>query len=63
MRVVARGENYAIREAFARITQILTVANMEEEEWDEINAEEGDGGMQWLLSEDERRKARNLVRG
>jgi hypothetical protein len=62
VRVVSRGENYALREAFARITQILTVANMEEEEWDEISAEEGDGGMQWLLSEDERRKARNLVR-
>lgn len=63
--VVSKGGNYAVREAFARMTQILTVANMEEEEWEEINdglAGE-DGGMQWVLSEEERRRARNLVRG
>lgn len=64
VRVVSRGENYAVREGFARMQQILTVANMDEEEWEEINAEDGDGGgMQWLLSEEERRRARNLVRG
>jgi len=37
------------------------VANMEEDEWEELTAEE-DGGIEWVLSEDERRKARNLVR-
>jgi hypothetical protein len=64
VRVVSRGENYAIREAFARMQQILTVANMDEEEWEEISAgDDDDGGMQWLLSEEERTKARNLVRG
>lgn len=62
--VVSKGGNYAVREAFAKMTQILTVANMEEEEWEEINdgVEGGDGGMQWVLSEEERRRARNLVR-
>ncbi|KAH8676071.1 COG4 transport protein-domain-containing protein [Xylariales sp. PMI_506] len=58
--VVARG-NYGVRELFARITQTLMVANMEDDEWDELEAE-GEDGIQWLLSEDERRKARNLVR-
>jgi hypothetical protein len=62
--VVSKGGNYAVREAFAKMTQILTVANMEEEEWEEINDGQGeeDGGMQWVLSEEERRRARNLVR-
>ncbi|OIW34723.1 COG4-domain-containing protein [Coniochaeta ligniaria NRRL 30616] len=62
--VVSKGGNYAVREAFAKMTQMLTVANMEEEEWEEINDGQGeeDGGMQWVLSEEERRRARNLVR-
>jgi conserved oligomeric Golgi complex subunit 4 len=63
--VAARG-SYAVREAFARVTQILVVANMEDEEWEELVAEEeagGEGGMQWVLSDEDRRKARGLVRG
>ena len=70
---VARGGgSYALRELFARTTQILTVANMEDDEWEELAAEEeaaaagggaaGDVAMVWVLSEDERRKARGLVR-
>ncbi|TLD25608.1 hypothetical protein PspLS_05502 [Pyricularia sp. CBS 133598] len=60
---VARG-NYALREEFARVSQVLMVANMEEDEWDELVAEESageGGGMQWVLSEEERRKARTIV--
>ncbi|KAL8288539.1 hypothetical protein RB600_004156 [Gaeumannomyces tritici] len=61
---VARG-NYALREKFARVSQILMVANMEDDEWDELVAEEeeedGDGGMNWVLAEEERRRARNIV--
>ncbi|KAI0483185.1 COG4 transport protein-domain-containing protein [Xylariaceae sp. FL0804] len=65
--VVSRG-NYGLRELFARVSQILTVANMEEEEWEELGGGEAggdngeDAGIQWVLSEDERRRARNLVR-
>jgi len=59
---VARG-NYALRELFARTTQILTLANMEDEEWDELRADDGaDDAMAWVLSEEERNRARNLVR-
>ncbi|KAK7907915.1 hypothetical protein PG985_015218 [Apiospora marii] len=61
VRVVAKG-NYTVREAFARVTQMLMVANMEDDEWDEIMAEGEDDGIQWVLNEEERRKARNLVR-
>ncbi|KAK8088946.1 COG4-domain-containing protein [Apiospora hydei] len=61
VRVVAKG-NYSVREAFARVTQMLMVANMEDDEWDETMAEGEDDGIQWVLNEEERRKARNLVR-
>ncbi|RWA14493.1 hypothetical protein EKO27_g574 [Xylaria grammica] len=57
--VIARGD-YRVRELFTRVTQILMVANMEDEEWEEIV--EGDVGMQWVLTDDERRRARNLAR-
>jgi len=66
--VVARG-NYAVREVFSRVAQILMVANMEEEEWDgvltggEDTGEEEDGGILWVLTEEERKKARKLVGG
>lgn len=58
---VARG-NYSVRELFAKVTQILMVANMEEEEWEELSSEEGEDSIQWVLNEDERRRARNLVK-
>ncbi|KAK3942177.1 COG4 transport protein-domain-containing protein [Diplogelasinospora grovesii] len=62
--------NYGVREMFAKITQILMVANMDEEEWEELEGENGggedgegaDGGMDWLLTEEERRRARTIVR-
>lgn len=64
--VVARGGNhYAVRELFAKVSQVLMVANMEDDEWEEVAAAaEGgeDDGMQWVLSEEERRKARSLVK-
>ncbi|OTB05938.1 hypothetical protein M426DRAFT_319322 [Hypoxylon sp. CI-4A] len=58
---VARG-NYSVREMFARVTQILMVADMEDEEWEELMNEDDEGGIQWVINEDERRRARNLVR-
>ncbi|PNY20655.1 Calcium-transporting ATPase 1 [Tolypocladium capitatum] len=57
---VSRGD-YGVREAFAKVTQLLMVANMEDDEWEELVAEDGDGGIEWVLNEEERRKARSLV--
>jgi conserved oligomeric Golgi complex subunit 4 len=64
--VVSRG-NYGVRELFSKVTQILMIANMEEEEWEELgdsgsNGQEPGMGYEWVLTEDERIKARNLVR-
>ncbi|PHH88785.1 hypothetical protein CDD83_7048 [Cordyceps sp. RAO-2017] len=58
--IVSRGD-YGVRDAFARVTQLLMVANMEDDEWEELVTQEGDGGIEWILTEEERRKARNLV--
>jgi hypothetical protein len=63
--VVARGGRYAVRDAFARVSQICMLVNMEDEEWEAITEEEQEGEeeMAWVLSEDERKRARALVRG
>ncbi|KAI8635497.1 COG4-domain-containing protein [Xylariaceae sp. FL1651] len=58
---VAKG-NYSVRELFNRVTQILMVANMEDDEWDELVDAGDEDGIEWVLSQDERRRARNLVR-
>ncbi|KAL2138700.1 hypothetical protein VTI28DRAFT_6354 [Corynascus sepedonium] len=58
---ISRG-NYAVRELFARTAQVLMVANMEEEEWEELMGEPDGGGMDWVLTEDERRRARTIVK-
>lgn len=61
--VVSRGD-YAVREVFSKVLQLLMVANMEDEEWDEIMAQDGeDDGIDWVLTDEERRRARSLVRG
>ncbi|KAF6826703.1 COG4 transporter [Colletotrichum musicola] len=61
---VSKG-NYGVRELFARVSQVLMVANMEEEEWEEVSAvrdeEEDEDGMIWVLTEEERRRARQLT--
>lgn len=59
--IVAKG-HYGIREVFGRVTQLMMVVNMEDEEWEEIVALDGDDGIEWTLTEDERKKARVLVR-
>ncbi|KAI1108342.1 COG4 transport protein-domain-containing protein [Nemania sp. NC0429] len=59
--VVAKG-NYSVRELFNRVSQILMIANMEDDEWEELVDAGDDGGIEWVLSEEERLKARNLVR-
>ncbi|UKZ55038.1 hypothetical protein TrVGV298_008854 [Trichoderma virens] len=60
--VVSRG-NYSVKELFSRVTQLLMVANMEDDEWDEICAQDGEDGIDWVLTDDEKRRARSLVRG
>jgi hypothetical protein len=55
--------NYNLRGVFGKTMQILMVANMEEDEWEELRAEEGEDGMSWVLSEVEKKRARDLVRG
>ncbi|XWW92228.1 hypothetical protein V2A60_000151 [Cordyceps javanica] len=59
--IVAKG-HYGIREVFGKVTQLMMVANMEDEEWDELVTLDDDDGIEWLLTEDERKKARALVR-
>lgn len=59
--VVSRG-NYLVREVFAKVTQLLMVANMEDDEWEEIVSLDGDDGIDWVLTEEEKRKARSLIR-
>ncbi|KAI1775597.1 COG4-domain-containing protein [Hypoxylon cercidicola] len=58
---VSKG-NYSVRELFARVMQILMVADMEDDEWEELGGDDGDDGIEWVLNEDERRRARNLVK-
>jgi hypothetical protein len=60
--VVSRGD-YGVREVFSRVTQLLMVANMEDDEWTELMADSDEGGIEWVLTEEERRKARSLARG
>ena len=63
--VVARGGKYAIRDVFARTTQMAMLVNMEEEEWEALLEEEkgGEEGMAWVLNSEERTRARALVKG
>ncbi|KAK1244986.1 hypothetical protein MKX08_004615 [Trichoderma sp. CBMAI-0020] len=58
--VVSRG-NYSVKELFSRVMQLLMVANMEDDEWDEIMVQDGEDGIDWVLTEDEKRRARSLT--
>jgi hypothetical protein len=58
------GGKYGLRDAFAKCTQITLIMNMEDDEWDEVaNEDAGDGGIQWVLSVEERVFARSIVKG
>jgi hypothetical protein len=60
----AAGGDYSVREVFARVSQMLMVVNMDHEEWHEANNESGgDHGISWVLTEEEKARARALVRG
>ncbi|MCJ1474074.1 hypothetical protein MMC13_002732 [Lambiella insularis] len=63
--VVVRGGRYALRDAFTRCTQICLVMNMEDDEWEELQAlEEGQEGEQveWRIGKEERARAKAMVR-
>ncbi|KAI5859742.1 COG4 transport protein-domain-containing protein [Durotheca rogersii] len=65
--VVAR-ENYSAKELFSRVLQVLMVANMEQDEWEELSSLAGcsvdwNDGIRWVLAEEERTKARSLIMG
>lgn len=61
--VLTTSANYALKEGFTRVSQILMLLNIEDEEWEEMQqlGEEEDG-VEWVLSEDERIKAKGIVR-
>lgn len=59
---VVSGGNYGVKEVFARVIQLLMVANMEDEEWEEVLLQDDDeDGIEWVLTEEERRRARGLA--
>lgn len=55
-------DNYMVREAFSKVTQLLMVANMEDDEWEEIVALGEEDGIDWVLTDEEKKKARGLTR-
>ncbi|KAI9739937.1 MAG: hypothetical protein M1818_004993 [Claussenomyces sp. TS43310] len=64
---ICRGARYGLRELFVRVIQILTVLNMEDEEWEELTDQpepehEGEAALTWVLSAEERVRARGIVR-
>lgn len=63
--IVVRGGRYGLRDAFARCTQICLIINMEEDEWDEMQATavgQGDDAIEWKIDAEERIRARAMVR-
>lgn len=50
---------YGLRDTFSRCVQIVMVAGMEEEEWEEMDG--NDEGIVWVLDRGERGRARALV--
>lgn len=63
---VVSGGRYGLRDAFARCTQICLVMNMENDEWEELQAASSLGvgleGMEWEINGEERVRARAMVR-
>lgn len=63
--VVVKGESFGLREAYSRCLQIVTVMNLEEDEWEGVvrGEDEGEEGVGWVLDERERVRAKGLVKG
>lgn len=64
--IVVSGGRYGLRDAFARCTQICLVMNMENDEWEELQAVSTAGaeeeGVEWKIDMEERTRARAMVR-
>ena len=64
--IVVSGGRYGLRDAFTRCTQICLVMNMEDDEWEELQATSSAGaeeeGMEWKIDSEERARARGMVR-
>jgi len=53
---------YGLRDSFARCVQIVMVAGMEAEEWDDAVHGEEEDGVAWVIDAEQRLRARGLVR-
>lgn len=63
--IVVGGGRYGLRDAFARCTQICMVINMENDEWEELQAaspEARSEGIEFKIDDEERTQARAMVK-
>ncbi|KAF4345660.1 conserved oligomeric golgi complex component 4 [Fusarium beomiforme] len=54
--------DYTFREPFAWLKEILVIASMDDHEWDELISGQSGQGIDWLLSDEDMAKARNIAR-
>lgn len=59
--VVVKGQDFRSREIFNRCLQIMTIVNMEQEEWEDMLSSKTTDYDLWVLSSEERLRARSLV--
>ena len=63
--LVVRGGKYALRDSFARCTQICLIMNMEDDEWEELQTAERGAmvdGVEWKIDAEERARAKAMIR-
>lgn len=60
--IASKAGNFKLREVFTRCIQIVTIMNLEEEEWDVVR-DGNDADSEWVLNENERTRARAIVKG
>ena len=63
--ITTKGASFRLRENFDRCLQIVSIMNMDEEEWEEIEADQSVGEhaeAKWVLSKNERARARAMIR-
>lgn len=60
--IVRGGGKYALRDEFARCTQICLVMNMEDEEWEDEREDESAIDVEWKIDAGEKLRARGMVK-